>query len=206
MAVNRFEDSRIAAGTLKSGAQQIGETAAQVAEESRAISRDDVRDGYSTEPIKNIKSRLIAGATSLTGGHVRNAAGEDLGRVEQIMLDLVSGRIAYGVVQVGGFLGIGAKLVVIPWSAFRIEEVEQGPRLILDVDHKTLEEASGFDKDNWPDMTDAAFEQQTWQHYGQTPWWVHETTDSGDYVGDNVQRNRSIEYEKTTAYRQAGRE
>jgi len=205
MAVNRFEDSRIAAGTLRHGAQKIGETAMQAPEESSAISRDDLRDGYASEsPNRTSHHRHILGATSLVGSHVRNQTGDDLGRVEQIMLDLTSGHIGYAVISVGGFLGIGVKMVAVPWSAFAIEEVEQGPRLILDVDRKTLEDAPGFDKDNWPDMTDPAFEQEIHKHYGQTPRWVQEVTDSGDYVGDNVQRNRSVEYEKTTAYRSGG--
>jgi sporulation protein YlmC with PRC-barrel domain len=209
MAVNRFEDSRIAAGTLRPGAQEIGETAVKTPDESRAISRDDVRDGYATEtanPNSNqSKPRLIAGATSLVGSHVRNKAGEDLGKLEQIMLDLSSARIGYAVLSVGGFLGIGAKMVAVPWSALAVEEVEQGPRLMLDVDRETLEHAPGFEKDDWPDMADPAFEREIHQHYGQAPWRDQEVTDSGDYVGDNLQRNRSVEYEHTTAYRPAGR-
>jgi len=207
MPVNRFEDSRIAAGTLRQGAQKIGETAVQTPDESRAISRDDVRDGFSDQPANPGAQprRIVVGATSLVGSHVRNEAGEDLGRLEQIMLNISSGHIGYGVLSVGGFLGIGAKMVAVPWSAFHIEEVEQGPRLMLDVDRKTLEDAPGFEKDNWPDMADPAFESEIHKHYGQNPVWVHEVTDSGDYVGDNLQRNRSVEYEHTTSYRPAGR-
>jgi len=40
---------------------------------------------------------------------VRNPAGEDLGSIDEIMLDLESGRAAYAVLSFGGFLGIGNK-------------------------------------------------------------------------------------------------
>jgi uncharacterized protein YrrD len=46
-------------------------------------------------------------SATLTGDGVVNAAGEDLGKIEAIMLDVTSGRIAYAVLSFGGFLGMG---------------------------------------------------------------------------------------------------
>ena len=45
---------------------------------------------------------------------VVNAKGEDLGKIESIMLDVPGGRIAYSVLSSGGFLGIGDKLFAVP--------------------------------------------------------------------------------------------
>jgi sporulation protein YlmC with PRC-barrel domain len=199
MPVNRFEDSRIASGTLRPGAHEIGETAVTAPPESAAISRDDIRDGAASAP-----NRRVISVSSLTGKHVRNTAGEDLGAIEEIMLDIPSGRAAYAVLLCGGFLGLGAKLLAVPWSSFRIEEGEAGPRPMLDVDRKTLENAPAFDKDKWPDLADSATGREIHEHYGQTPWWVHDVTDAGDYMGDNVQRNRSVEYEPASGYRAGG--
>src|SRR5438874_10058189 len=114
MPVNRFEDSRIATGTLRQGAHEIGETSVQAPEESKAISRDDVRDGVVQPPpaqesgTSSVKRRAIK-ASSLTGKHVRNPAGEDLGTIDEIVLDIPSGRTTYAVLSSGGFLGLGAK-------------------------------------------------------------------------------------------------
>jgi hypothetical protein len=119
------------------------------------------------------------------------------------MIDLPSGRVAYVVLSFGGFLGIGDKLFAVPWSALRVDEGEH--EFILDVDRKTLENAPGFDKDNWPDMADATFGTSVHQHYGRTPYWEHDVTDAGDYVGDDRQTNRSIEYEPTEGYKPASR-
>ena len=44
------------------------------------------------------------------------------------------------------------------------------------------------------------------QHYGRTPYWEHDVTDAGDYVGDDRQTNRSLEYESVTGYRAGGRD
>ena len=111
--------------------------------------------------------RRVLSAETLCGNHVRNATGEDLGRIEEIMLDVSSGRIAYAVLSFGGFLGMGNKLFAVPWNALTLDAQEQ--EFILDVDKDTLENAPGFDKDTWPDMTDPAWASQVYSHYGYNP-------------------------------------
>src|SRR5664279_2474815 len=60
-------------------------------------------------------------AHQLTGYAVVTPAGEKLGVIEGIMLDIQSGRIAYAVLSFGGFLGIGDKLFAIPWTALTLD-------------------------------------------------------------------------------------
>ena len=128
-----------------------------------------MRDGFESP---HVKTRRILSASTLAGDSVRNQAGEDLGAIEEIMLDIPGGRIAYAVLSFGGFLGIGSKLFAVPWSALQIDEGEH--QFILNVDRNTLENAPGFDKNNWPDMADPAFGEAIHRHYGATPWWEHE--------------------------------
>jgi sporulation protein YlmC with PRC-barrel domain len=47
---------------------------------------------------------------------VVNARGEDIGKIDEIMIDIPTGRIAYAVLSFGGFLGMGDKLFAIPWG------------------------------------------------------------------------------------------
>lgn len=116
--------------------------------------------------------RRVLSAGTLGGDHVRNTAGEDIGKVDEIMIDIPSGRVAYVVVSYGGFLGMGNKLFAVPWSAFTVDEDEKC--FILDVDKRTLETAPGFDKDEWPDMSDATWGSEVYRHYGATPYWYDE--------------------------------
>jgi sporulation protein YlmC with PRC-barrel domain len=237
MAVNNFEQSRVSQGTLRRDANEVGNTAGADLNQSKTLSRDDVRDGLGgaestsredvregygklreteregvagnntgandtvqdTTTSRDRRRRRVLSAGTLAGDRVRNAAGEDLGKVEEIMIDLPSGRVAYVVLSFGGFLGIGDKLFAVPWQALRIDEGEH--QFVLDVERKTLENAPGFDKDNWPDMADPAFGAAIHEHYGRTPYWEHDVTDAGDYVGDDRQTNRSIEYEPTVGYK-----
>ena len=53
-------------------------------------------------------------ASTIKGDKVINTAGEDLGKIEELMLDLRDGRIAYAVLSFDGFLGLGNKLFAIP--------------------------------------------------------------------------------------------
>lgn len=86
--------------------------------------------------------------STLTNEPVRNAAGEDIGKVEDYMLDLERGCVAYAVLSFGGVLGMGGKLFAVPWDAMTLDT--ENHNFILDVSRDQLERAPGFDKDNWP--------------------------------------------------------
>jgi sporulation protein YlmC with PRC-barrel domain len=116
----------------------------------------------------SVMPRIMA-ASAMLGYSVQNSAGENLGKLDEVMIDIVSGRIAYAVLSFGGFLGMGNKLFAIPWSALSLDI--EGKRYILDVDKKLLKEAPGFDRDDWPDMADPRWGLQIHEHYGIRPYW-----------------------------------
>lgn len=111
----------------------------------------------------------IMDASTLEGDTVVNASGEDLGKIEAIMVDVAAGRIAYAVLSFGGFLGMGSKFFAIPWSAFTFDPAEK--RFILGVSRDRLENAPGFDKDHWPSMIDPTWAMQLHEYYDVTPYW-----------------------------------
>ena len=55
--------------------------------------------------------------TSLIEDDVYDAAGKFLGKIEEILIDARTGCVRYGVLALGGFLGIGRKRFAVPWSA-----------------------------------------------------------------------------------------
>jgi sporulation protein YlmC with PRC-barrel domain len=112
--------------------------------------------------------KVLSGST-ICSDRVRNAAGDDLGKIEELMIDINTGRIAYAVLSFGGFLKMGNKLFAIPWEALRLDTVNK--EFILNVDKSRLENATGFDKDNWPDMADPTFGTSIYRHYGYKPYW-----------------------------------
>ena len=121
--------------------------------------------------------RTVLSASTLEGDDVRNSQGDDLGKIEEIMLDVSSGRVAYAVLSFGGFLGMGDKLFAIPWEAMRLDQ--ENKCFVLDVDRETLENAPGFDKDNWPEFADRSWGAEVHEHYGYEPYWKRTGMGSG---------------------------
>lgn len=115
------------------------------------------------------RNRRVVSAGTITGDSVRNLSGDDLGKVQEIMLDVDDGSIAYAVLSFGGFLGMGDKLFAVPWRALTLVRDEE--HFLLDVDKEVLKDAPGFDKDNWPDFSDSRWGQEIHDHYGTTPYW-----------------------------------
>jgi sporulation protein YlmC with PRC-barrel domain len=111
----------------------------------------------------------VLSVSALTGDPVYNTAGEKLGSLEDIVIDVSSGRIAYAVLSFGGILGIGDKLFAIPWGAMQLDT--DNKRILFDVPKGKLELVPGFDKNNWPDMADERWGAEIYGFYGQTPYW-----------------------------------
>ena len=112
----------------------------------------------------------------INGDRVKNTAGEDLGKIEELVIDVTTGRVAYAVLSFGGILKMGNKLFAIPWSALTIDQDRK--ECVLNVDKETLENAPGFDKDHWPDMSDTQWATELHAHYGARPYWEEHKSSS----------------------------
>lgn len=87
-------------------------------------------------------------AAQLIGMPIVNGKDQKLGKLYDIVLDWEKGRIAYGVLSTGGVLGIGKKLLAIPYQALMPHPSES--KLVLDRDLSELVEAKGLEAGNWP--------------------------------------------------------
>jgi sporulation protein YlmC with PRC-barrel domain len=101
---------------------------------------------------KSTPFRRVMSASSLCQDSVRNRVGDEVGSIKEIMIDVPSGRIAYAVMSVGGFLGMGDRLLAIPWEALTLDEDRKC--FVMDVDKRKLEDVPGFDKEHWPEIAD----------------------------------------------------
>jgi sporulation protein YlmC with PRC-barrel domain len=111
----------------------------------------------------------VMSAGTLEGNQVVNSEGEDLGEIEDIMLDVPNGRIAYAVLSFGGFMGVGEKLFALPWQALTLDA--DNKCFVLDVPKERLQNAPGFNKDHWPAMADMAWASEIHKYYGLPPYW-----------------------------------
>jgi sporulation protein YlmC with PRC-barrel domain len=111
----------------------------------------------------------VLSATTLIGDSVVNPAGESLGKIEDLMLDLEKGRVAYAVLSFGGILGMGEKLFAIPFEALKLDARRE--HFTLDVAKDKLKNAPGFDKNNPPKAADRTWGAEVYKFYGYQPYW-----------------------------------
>lgn len=125
-------------------------------------------DSTLTKPseMKGQEARIVK-ASDIMGYSIKNAQGQEIGKIEDIVLNPQDGRVEYVAMSTGGFLGMGDKLFAIPWDALR--PLPQQEAFSLDVSTEQIEKAQGFDKENWPKLAIHEFRTPTPSSSGQTP-------------------------------------
>ncbi|MBP6918732.1 MAG: PRC-barrel domain-containing protein [Legionellaceae bacterium] len=97
----------------------------------------------------------IVKASEITGTKVKNMAGENLGEINDVVIDKSQGKISYLVLDFGGLFGFGNKFFAMPWNLFTYDQKDGN--YIIKLDKERLKNSPGFDKDNWPNFSEQAF-------------------------------------------------
>jgi osmotically-inducible protein OsmY len=121
------------------------------------------RAGDAQSRDKHRMSTTANRASEVIGMEVRNAQNEKLGKIDDLIIDLASGHVSYAVLSMGGVLGIGDKLVVVPANQFSYALSEK--KLILDTNKEVLENAPRFEKGKWPDLNDPQWDDEAHRYY-----------------------------------------
>jgi sporulation protein YlmC with PRC-barrel domain len=100
---------------------------------------------------------------------VKSPQGEDLGKIEEVMIDMEMGRVAYAVLSFGGLLGLGSKWVPVPWDAVALQPAEKV--LVLKVEKEKIEKAPNFESATLPDLTNRQWGAVIHTYYGYPPYW-----------------------------------
>jgi sporulation protein YlmC with PRC-barrel domain len=119
-----------------------------------------------TDTINTIDQRRLSRLLDMS---VRNLQDENLGRLDNAILDVNRGQIAYGILSMRtGFLGLSREYVAVPWSALDLASEPGIAR--LDVDEQTLT-AMTFDEDEFPNLEDMQYSRQLHAQFNATPYW-----------------------------------
>jgi sporulation protein YlmC with PRC-barrel domain len=134
----------------ETGSAQTHEQApASPAQKDQGTLKPSASTGLTVQPMPGDKAPLFK-ASELIGYNVKNKQGEEIGEIEELVINSQDGRIAYAVLSFGGFLGMGDKLFTIPWKSLTPIPGQQS--FSLDINKEKLAETPGFDDTNWPDM------------------------------------------------------
>ncbi|MDD5702663.1 MAG: PRC-barrel domain-containing protein [Dehalococcoidales bacterium] len=85
---------------------------------------------------------------TVIGNKVMDGSGKEIGKIEDIVIDLTCGNVSYLVVSSGGFAGIGDKFFAVPLEALTMDLKKK--TFMVEIDKNKLRKAPGFDKNSWP--------------------------------------------------------
>jgi sporulation protein YlmC with PRC-barrel domain len=113
-----------------------------------------------------IEARETAGliaSDKVEGTAVYDAKSEHIGSIERVMIDKISGQVAYAVLSFGGFLGIGSEYYPIPWDSLKYDTNLGGYR--LNITEEQLKSAPKYTGESW-DWEDRERGRKVYEYYG----------------------------------------
>jgi hypothetical protein len=111
----------------------------------------------------------LIGSDKVEGTDVYNPNGDRVGSIDRVMIDKLSGRVAYAVMSFGGFLGLGSDHYPIPWSLLKYNERLGGYEVSITEDQ--LKRAPKFRSDEPWAYGSRDKESVVYSYYGVKPYW-----------------------------------
>jgi len=118
------------------------------------MGRDTTRD---TVTGRKTEEPEVWRVSKITGMSVKNRAGENLGKINDVMVSLKDAKVVFAALAYDVAGTTTAKYFAVPWEAMEVKSVTGKPTdvsMVLDVPRSTLDAAPGYDKNNWPGEPD----------------------------------------------------
>ena len=112
-------------------------------------------------------SRRLISSSRVQGTEVYGPAGENVGEIDHLMIEKVSGRVAYAVMSFGGFLGMGKDFHPIPWNALKYDTTLDGYR--TEITREQVEGAPAYSGGDTFDWNDEEWHSRVHKHYQTQP-------------------------------------
>ncbi len=90
--------------------------------------------------------------TEFIGKDVRNARGEDLGEISDVVIDVNNARVHYAILSFDQGLALGEKLFAYPMRTLELSP--DGEEIVLNVSEERLQRAPGFEEAAEPNWTE----------------------------------------------------
>jgi sporulation protein YlmC with PRC-barrel domain len=156
---------------------------------------------YAAERVTKTETRISDKKMDKTLGHLERANkvigktvytsdNQKAGKLENLVVDLESGRILFAVVGTG-ILGVGGHDYAVAPGAF---SDAQGETLRMNIDKAKFTSAPEFSSnvDQPEQLAQASFVHQVYQHFGQTAWWKGDTASSDSGTFRNVHKAKDV--------------
>ncbi len=110
----------------------------------------------------------LIGSDKVQGTNVYGADDKKIGAVQRVMIDKISGKVAYAVISFGGFLGLGEDYYPLPWPNLKYDTRLDGYRVGVTEDQ--LNGAPKFSHSTDWNWGDRARDREIYDYY-DTPLW-----------------------------------
>ena len=110
----------------------------------------------------------LIGSDKVEGTAVYGADDQKIGTVQRVMLDKVSGKVAYAVVSFGGFLGMGEDYYPMPWPSMKYDTNLGGYRVAIT--ESQLKGAPKYNRSTDWDWSNRVRDREVYDYY-HTPLW-----------------------------------
>jgi hypothetical protein len=122
-----------------------------------------------SQTVATDESSSLISSDKVEGTAVYDRRGEKLGSIHSVMIDKISGKVAYAVMSFGGFLGMGDSYHPLPWHVLTYDTGQGG--YVVDLDRNKLEGAPTYATSETPNWSDRRWGQQVHDYYGSRPYW-----------------------------------
>ena len=122
-----------------------------------------------TTSIDQKETPSLIGSDKVEGTAVYGPDRGKIGSLERVMIDKLSGKVAYAVLSFGGFLGMGEDYYPVPWSTLKYDTSLEGYRVNFTNDQLTRAPKYSSSTDwNWNREND----KKVHDHYRARPYWT----------------------------------
>jgi len=119
-------------------------------------------------------------ASDMIGMKIQNASNQDIGKVDNVIIDLPAGRVVYVILSPDRSFNLGNNLYALPPNALTLSSDRKN--LVSDLSQEKLSGAPHFARDNWPNLSNPSWASQVYQYYGKQAYFeggLKPTSESG---------------------------
>ena len=111
----------------------------------------------------------LIGSDKVEGTAVYGGDAKKIGKIERVMIDKISGKVAYAVLTFGGFMGIGEDYYPLPWANLKYDTKLDG--YVTGITEQQLKGAPKYSKAQSWNWSDPSNDQKVYQYYNMPLWY-----------------------------------
>jgi sporulation protein YlmC with PRC-barrel domain len=115
------------------------------------------------------KAHSLIASDRVEGTAVRRSDGTKIGTIQRLMIDKLTGNVAYAILSFGGILGMGQKHVPVPWSQMQYSSFLEAYEINLT--DEELGKAPSYAADRDFDWGDRKREVEIHDYYKTRSYW-----------------------------------